>query len=277
MIYRRTEASAKPTPLRPSRRHSDVVVMFGRFRKPRQPQYTAEELDGITLEELLKKLEDSKVKEGKIYVLGLKGNPDISKVGMTTGSVKARVRSLQTGNPDEIYIHEVVTITNASVQDVKNIERFFHDQLKHHHIKGEWFAISPSAAVDLMEKATTPLEEKPKPEPEPKPKPKPKPKPEPKPKPRPKSTRQTKQTNPWGDSIPTALQAAAHRAEKKTASDSELLPESTEAETHHGEKKTTPNVEPTPPTGGEVFGGCLILITIVLAPLAFLYWLIWGF
>lgn len=91
------------------------------------------------------------MKVGKIYVLGVRQRPGVSKIGMTTGDVDERVRALQTGNPDEIYAHTVFTLHDTKLADVKDIERFCHELLDSHRMKGEWFNIAPEDAANIID------------------------------------------------------------------------------------------------------------------------------
>ncbi|MCY4032845.1 MAG: GIY-YIG nuclease family protein [Hyphomicrobiales bacterium] len=90
------------------------------------------------------------MKVGKIYVLGVRRRPDVSKVGMTTGDVDDRVGALQTGNPDEIYAHTVFTLYDTPLGDVKDVERFCHQLLTDYRMKGEWFNIAPEDAAAII-------------------------------------------------------------------------------------------------------------------------------
>lgn len=90
------------------------------------------------------------MKIGKIYVLGVRRRPDVSKVGMTTGDVDDRVGALQTGNPDEIYAHTVFTLHDTPPGDVKDVERFCHRLLADYRMKGEWFNIAPEDAAAII-------------------------------------------------------------------------------------------------------------------------------
>lgn len=90
------------------------------------------------------------MKVGKIYVLGMRQRPDISKIGMTTGDVDDRVGALQTGNPDEIYAHTVFTLHDTRLSDVKDAERFCHQLLADYRMKGEWFNIAPEDAANII-------------------------------------------------------------------------------------------------------------------------------
>ena len=78
---------------------------------------------------------------------------------MTTGSVEGRVRSLQTGNPNEIYIHAVFIFQDVTPQDVRDMERYCHELLGNYRMKGEWFSVSPEAAAEVIGEAMDIAEE----------------------------------------------------------------------------------------------------------------------
>ena len=77
-----------------------------------------------------------------IYVIGPKEPP--IKIGIT-GNCEQRLKSLQTGHSQRLFIHhrELVDRKNA-----KLYEGIIHKNLKHNQTHGEWFNISIDDAIN---------------------------------------------------------------------------------------------------------------------------------
>ncbi len=63
------------------------------------------------------------IKSGELY-----------KIGMTTGTIENRVKSLQTGSP-----HRLEIIHTIKTNDPHNLETYLHDLFKNKRVNGEWF------------------------------------------------------------------------------------------------------------------------------------------
>lgn len=76
--------------------------------------------------------------KGYVYLIGNWDTPNIYKIGMTRGSVKKRIKELQTGNPSEMY-----TVKYHETKYPFFLERQLHFRLREGHITGEWFELKP--------------------------------------------------------------------------------------------------------------------------------------
>lgn len=78
---------------------------------------------------------------GSIYVIGCP-EPMAIKVGFTTKSPLARLKQLQTGNPQRLIL---LGWYPGNVQQ----EREIHAQLAEFRLSGEWFRVDPAASEAL--------------------------------------------------------------------------------------------------------------------------------
>ena len=75
-------------------------------------------------------------KKGIIYIVRC-NRTGLYKIGMTTSTIKNRLKSLKTSNPDiELITHY------EDVYDVVGIEKHLHDIYESQRVSGEWFSIS---------------------------------------------------------------------------------------------------------------------------------------
>lgn len=80
-----------------------------------------------------------------LYVIG--NNESKQKIGFSA-NVEKRLAELQTGNPDQLYIHH----TQAVPKDrVRLLERKIHRELGYRRIKGEWFNMSANDAKLMLD------------------------------------------------------------------------------------------------------------------------------
>lgn len=59
-----------------------------------------------------------------------------------------RLRALQTGSADELYLVESVSVGD---QDVREMERLLHREFSHRRARGEWFNCSPEEGVRYLQ------------------------------------------------------------------------------------------------------------------------------
>ena len=72
-----------------------------------------------------------------VYVIEDKASKAI-KVGKAThGKYENRLKQLQTGNPNEMRI--IKTYPTQTHEEAFKLETALHNELKHHHKKGEWY------------------------------------------------------------------------------------------------------------------------------------------
>lgn len=79
-----------------------------------------------------------------LYVIGTNGCKQ--KIGFSE-NVEKRLATLQTGNPDKLFIHH----TEAVPKDrVRLLERKIHKELRHQRLEGEWFNLDASEAKSML-------------------------------------------------------------------------------------------------------------------------------
>lgn len=79
-----------------------------------------------------------------IYVIGPKVGPQ--KIGITK-DLKSRLKAIQTGNPDKLFIHH---FEEVETKQVRPLEKKIHLELSYKKLKGEWFDLTPEEAVDFL-------------------------------------------------------------------------------------------------------------------------------
>ena len=80
-----------------------------------------------------------------LYVIG--NNTDKQKIGFSK-DVNKRLKTLQTGNPDELKIHYTIECPS---EKTRKLEKKIHTELSYKKLKGEWFAMSPTEAINYLE------------------------------------------------------------------------------------------------------------------------------
>lgn len=79
-----------------------------------------------------------------LYVIG--NNDRRQKIGFSS-DVDKRLSTLQTGNPDKLYIHHVEEVPKDRA---RLLEHKLHRELNHKRIKGEWFDLTPDEAKSFL-------------------------------------------------------------------------------------------------------------------------------
>ena len=82
-----------------------------------------------------------------IYLVNAE-NTDLYKIGYTEGSVKGRVKALQTGCP---HVLSVVEQCSGSIAHEKHLHEFFEDNRKH----GEWFEFDEETLEKVIDTMTS--------------------------------------------------------------------------------------------------------------------------
>lgn len=82
-----------------------------------------------------------------IYIIG--NNESQQKIGFAKNPEK-RLKSLQTGNSQKLYLHHTVKVPE---EKVKILEKKIHHEINHKRIKGEWFNISSEQAKLILNHA----------------------------------------------------------------------------------------------------------------------------
>lgn len=81
---------------------------------------------------------------GSVYLVGEWGKDNVYKIGVTRGSIENRIKKLQTGNSNEIYI-----VSHFSTNHPFIMEKMLHDRYYDKHINGEWFELTPEEATSF--------------------------------------------------------------------------------------------------------------------------------
>ena len=95
-------------------------------------------------------MSDQQDQEYFLYIIGYKKAEEITspvKIGIGSDPLK-RLNSLQTGNPSPIEIYHVFSIPRKDI--ARDLERAFHTVMAEKRLLGEWFDMSPSAALFFM-------------------------------------------------------------------------------------------------------------------------------
>lgn len=88
------------------------------------------------------------MKEGFVYLLVDFGSePEKYKIGITTGRIDKRIKSLQTGNPNEINV-----LKYFKSKFYRHIEKSLHKKYNYLKTNGgnEWFTLPPDSVFDFM-------------------------------------------------------------------------------------------------------------------------------
>lgn len=79
-----------------------------------------------------------------LYIIG--NSTDRQKIGFSA-DVEKRLKSLQTGNPDKLFIHHKI-LCNGNHREM---ERKIHNELSYKRLSGEWFNLTPEEASNYLE------------------------------------------------------------------------------------------------------------------------------
>jgi predicted GIY-YIG superfamily endonuclease len=80
-----------------------------------------------------------------LYVIGNKSNRQ--KIGFSK-NVEKRLKTLQTGNSEELLLHYYVQVPEHRV---RILEKKIHLELSYKRLKGEWFDISADDAKQFLD------------------------------------------------------------------------------------------------------------------------------
>lgn len=79
-----------------------------------------------------------------VYLLGDSGQDNTFKIGVTRGSVEKRIKQLQTGNGEEIYLVDYYKTDYPFF-----IERLLHNQLFPKQKRNEWFKLNTEDIINF--------------------------------------------------------------------------------------------------------------------------------
>jgi hypothetical protein len=85
---------------------------------------------------------------GTVYLLGEFCNEGKFKIGFTKNSIKSRLKQLQTGNSNEIFI-----VNEYKTKNYKEVEKFLHRKYYSDKALGEWFELSHEDVVNFTKTA----------------------------------------------------------------------------------------------------------------------------
>lgn len=85
--------------------------------------------------------------KGYIYLIGQRGQKGQFKIGVTRGSVEKRLKQLQTGSSDELYIKETFESDNAF-----KLEKMLHNQFSSKNMLNEWYQLEDDDVSTFKEK-----------------------------------------------------------------------------------------------------------------------------
>ena len=71
-----------------------------------------------------------------VYIIGDSGQDGVFKIGVTRGNVEKRIKQLQTGNGEEIYL-----VNYYETDYPFFVERLLHQKLSVKQKKNEWFTL----------------------------------------------------------------------------------------------------------------------------------------
>ena len=79
-----------------------------------------------------------------VYLLGDSGQENTFKIGMTRGKIEKRIKQLQTGNGEEIYL-----VNYYETKYPFFVERLLHTKLYPKQKKNEWFNLGNKDIVNF--------------------------------------------------------------------------------------------------------------------------------
>lgn len=89
-----------------------------------------------------------KMNEGTVYLLGEFCDNGRYKIGITKGDVDKRIKQLQTGNSQEIYL-----VNKYVSENYRKIEGWLHRKYGMTRAKGEWFDLTHEQVISFTDSA----------------------------------------------------------------------------------------------------------------------------
>lgn len=81
--------------------------------------------------------------KGFVYILSETGMDDIYKIGVTKGTIERRIKKLQTGNPNEIFL-----VRKYHTEHPFFLEKCLHQKYHNKKVMNEWFRLDDE---DIMQ------------------------------------------------------------------------------------------------------------------------------
>lgn len=82
---------------------------------------------------------------GFVYLLGDSGKENMYKIGVTRGKIEKRIKQLQTGNSNEIYL-----VNFFETKYPFYMERILHSKFHIKQTKNEWFNLTNEDVDDFI-------------------------------------------------------------------------------------------------------------------------------
>lgn len=83
--------------------------------------------------------------DGYIYLIGEMDNRDIYKIGVTKKDINKRIKELQTGSSDELYVR-----SHFKSSFPYKLEKMLHRHYFNNNKINEWFTLNESEAQDFI-------------------------------------------------------------------------------------------------------------------------------
>ena len=84
--------------------------------------------------------------EGFVYLIGQLDNKDIFKIGVTKKDVNLRLKELQTGSSEELYIR-----SNFKSKNAYKLEKMLHRHYGNNNKLNEWFILEDNQSFHFIE------------------------------------------------------------------------------------------------------------------------------
>lgn len=83
---------------------------------------------------------------GAVYLIGEAGNDGVYKIGRTSAGPAGRMKQLQTGNPEELYVREAFE-TKTPVR----LEQMLHQRFANSNLMNEWFSLTEDEVGSFLQ------------------------------------------------------------------------------------------------------------------------------
>ena len=83
--------------------------------------------------------------DGYIYLIGEMDNIDIYKIGVTKKDINKRIKELQTGSSNELYVRSYFKTSFPY-----KLEKMLHRHYSNYNKINEWFTLNESEASDFI-------------------------------------------------------------------------------------------------------------------------------
>ena len=81
-----------------------------------------------------------------LYIYAIGNKDSLQKIGYAADPAK-RLKQLQTGNPEQLYLHHSIQVPDSRA---RLVEQHIHKELNYKRTKGEWFKLTPSEARQFL-------------------------------------------------------------------------------------------------------------------------------